>query len=83
MMYVDNVICEMTSMIERDMMLRRVIIDDYKSFVKMIKSSTTVKRIPERDGMLKYSMTWSMGTEIRNESMKRIDNIIKVETIPE
>ncbi len=83
MIYVDNVICEMTSMIERDMMMRRVIIDDYKSFVKMIKSSTTVKRIPERDGMLKYSMTWSMGTEIRNESMKRIDNIIKVETIPE
>ena len=82
-MYVDNVICEMISMIERDMMMRRVIIDDYKSFVKMIKSSTTVKRIPERDGMLKYSMTWSMGTEIRNESMKRIDNIIKVETIPE
>lgn len=82
-LYIDNVICEMTAMVEKDLVMRRVIIDDYKAFVKMIKSSAAVKRIPEREAMMKYSMAWSMGTEIKNESMKRIDNILKVEAIPE
>ena len=38
-------------------------------FVKLVKNSKTIKNIPEREDLLKYSTTWNMNTSIKNEKM--------------